>query len=477
MDMAPVGYSNREDLIVLPDEAEPLPVSMASESQGDPDPTAGLYAWYTVCVLMLIYTTSFIDRTIISLLVGPIKADLKLSDTQLSLLSGLSFAILYTALGIPFGQLADRYSRRTIICLGAITWSVMTASCGLAQGFFQLFLARVGVGIGEASLTPSAFSLIGDAFPRSQQAKAFGVYNMGITVGSGLALVLGGLIIDLVAKSPPLVAPVVGALKPWQTTFLAVAAPGFLLGLGMVTVREPRRRGLARDTGGQVQRPSTWRIIRYLYRKKRLYGPLYAGYSLYALVNFGFAAWIPTCLIRTFGWSAAKTGQVYGLAVLLLGTAGALGGGLLAARKMQAGDDGGYIKVTILAGLIVLPLSVLAPLAPNAAVSLALFGGAIFGNSIWLSGCGGSIQLIAPNQMRGQATAFLFLFSSMIGFGLGPLAIALLTDKVFGDDRSIKYSLAAVAAVVVPVALLIFRYVQPHFEREVADRRLGMGSV
>ncbi len=449
-------------------------VTPAPQEAAPPEPAGGVYAWYMVGLLMLIYTSSFIDRTVIALLVKPIRADLGISDTQMSLLSGISFAILYTTLGIPFGRLADRHSRRVIISLGAITWSVMTAACGLAQGFAQLFMARVGVGVGEAALTPAAYSLIGDSFPRAKLAKALGIYNVGISLGSGLALLLGGIVIGAVSKAAPVVLPVVGALKPWQTTFLVVSIPGALLGLILLaTVREPARRGVVLDSSGQVSRPSLGGVIAYLWGHKRVYLPLYAGYSLYALVNFGFAAWIPTCLIRSFGWTAAETGQRYGLAVLILGTLGAVSGGLLADRMLRGGDKAAYIKVAIFSGLGVLPFSVLAPLAPDAALSLALFAGAILCNSTWLAVCGGSIQLVAPNQMRGQATALMFLFSSMIGFGLGPTAIALITDKVFGYDEAIKYSLAIVAAVAMPLGLIIFKMGQKAFAAEVVAMEAG----
>ena len=380
------------------DDSDPPAPKLASA----PEPAGGAYAWYMVGLLMLIYTTSFIDRTVIALLVKPIRADLGISDTQMSLLSGLSFAILYTTLGIPFGRLADRHSRKVIISFGAITWSVMTAFCGLAQGFAQLFMARVGVGVGEAALTPAAFSLIGDSFPRAKLAKALGVYNIGISLGSGLALLLGGIVIGAVSNAAPLELPLIGALKPWQTTFLVVAVPGAILGLILLlTVREPARRGVALDSAGAVSRPSLGEVVAYLWAHKRVYLPLYAGYSLYALVNFGFAAWIPTCLIRSFGWTAAETGQRYGLAVLVLGALGAVGGGLLADKMLRGGDKGAYVKVAIIAGLGVLPFSVLAPLAPDPYLSLALFAGAILFNSTWLAVSGGSIQLVAPNQMRG----------------------------------------------------------------------------
>lgn len=425
------------------------------------------HAWYVVVLLMLIYTSSIVDRTVIALLVGPIRADLQISDTEMSLLSGLAFAIFYTTLGVPIGRLADRKSRRAIIAAGAFTWSIMTALCGLAQGFTQLFLARVGVGVGEATLTPAAYSLISDSFPRHRLARALGIYNIGISLGGGLALLFGGLVIGWVAASPPPVVPGIGALRPWQTVFLIVALPGVVLSALMGTVREPKRRGLA-VSGGKVEQLSFGEVIGYLWGRRAVYGPLYAGFSLLGLVNFGFNAWIPTHFIRSYGWTAAETGQRYGLVMLVCGTIGSLVGGQFADRMLKGGRREAYVRTTILCCLGLAPLSVAAPLMPEAWLSLMLFGGWLFLNGAWYSVCGGTIQLVAPNQLRGQATAIMFLFSSMVGFGLGPTAIAALTDFAFGDDRALRYALAIVGAVAMPLAILIFRRGERRFAEEVA---------
>lgn len=307
----------------------PTATSATVQQQGSAaEPLGGGYAWYVVVLLMLIYTSSFIDRTIIALLVAPIRADLAITDTQMSLLSGFAFALLFTSFGIPLGRLADRKSRRLIISVGAAAWPLMTGACGLAQSFAQLFLARVGVG--EASLTPAAYSLISDYFPRDRLARALGVYNIGISLGSGIALIFGGLVIGFVTKAPPLDLPAVGLLKPWQTTFLIVALPGLVLAALTWTIREPERRGLALGAGGEATRLSLGKVVSYLWARRRVYGPLYGGYSVYALVNFGFAAWIPTAFIRSYGWRAAETGLRYGMVVLLFGTLGSVLGGLLA---------------------------------------------------------------------------------------------------------------------------------------------------
>ena len=169
-----------------------------------------LYAWFVVGVLMLAYMNSFIDRQILSLLVEPIRADLGISDTQVSLLAGLAFSIFYTLMGVPLARLADQSNRRNIILVGIGSWSIMTALCGAAQNFWQLFLARIGVGVGEAALSPAAFSMIADYFPKQRLARAISVYSMGVYFGAGLALMIGGVVIKMVSALPPTVLPVIG---------------------------------------------------------------------------------------------------------------------------------------------------------------------------------------------------------------------------------------------------------------------------
>jgi MFS family permease len=197
-----------------------------------------------VGVLTFVYIFSFIDRQILNLLVRPIRRDLGISDFQMSLLMGFSFALFYTLFGIPLGRLADSRSRRTIIAVGFTVWSLMTAGCGLARNFVQMLLLRVGVGVGEAALSPAAYSIITDYFPPKRRATAISVYSMGIYIGSGIAFIVGGLVAGLAAAQETWNVPLVGATRPWQVVFFIVGIPGVFLALLMYTVREPARRGI-----------------------------------------------------------------------------------------------------------------------------------------------------------------------------------------------------------------------------------------
>src|ERR1700722_20123627 len=219
---------------------------VAASSNSSPYPSS-FAAWYSVAVLMLIYIFSFIDRTAISLIVEPMKRDLQISDTQIGMLQGLAFALLYNFLGLPIARLSDRHSRRAIIAAGVFIWSIMAGLCGMVRTATQLFLARVGVGVGEAALSPAAYSMITDSFPRSKLGSAFGVYNVGITIVSGTAFLVGGIVVAAVSHAgATYTLPLLGEIRAWQMVFIVTGAPGIVLPLLMLTFREPARRGILR---------------------------------------------------------------------------------------------------------------------------------------------------------------------------------------------------------------------------------------
>lgn len=201
-------------------------------------------AWVTVAILLMAYVLSFIDRQILNLLVGPIRADLGISDTQMSLLMGLSFAIFYTIAGIPLGRVADSRSRRGLIAWGILFWSLMTAACGLAKQYWHFVVFRIGVGAGEAALSPAAYSLMADSFPPEKRATAISVYSMGIYLGAGMAFLLGGIVITWANAQGPMDLPLLGTVRPWQLIFLVLGAAGALFCLVLLAIREPSRKGV-----------------------------------------------------------------------------------------------------------------------------------------------------------------------------------------------------------------------------------------
>ena len=318
-------------------------------ASNDEYPPTG-YAWYVVVILTIAYVFSFLDRQILSLLVEPIKADLGISDTQMSLLQGLAFGIFYTLLGIPIGRLADRRSRRAIIAAGTTIWCLMTAACGLAKNFPQLFLARIGIGIGEAALNPSAFSLISDYFPREKRARPMSFYNMGVSLGAGIAMVLGGQIIAWAFGRPPLVVPLVGELFQWQTVFLVVGLPGLLVAVMMITVKEPSRKDrIALSSGSHADDHLTIRAVaNFLWERKSTYGTLFLGMSVVTIIGYGYFSWIPTMFMRTWNWEISEIAFAYGVIILIFGPLGVNFGGWLAERWYRKGRRAAHMRVTLL---------------------------------------------------------------------------------------------------------------------------------
>lgn len=422
---------------------------------GYPDPG---YAWYVVVILFVAYTIAYIDRQCINLLVEPIKQDLRISDTEISLLQGFAFVFFYVVFGIPLGRLADRKNRRLVISIGVFFWSLMTAVCGLARSFWYLFLARVGVGVGEACLSPAAYSLIADYFPKEKRGLPISFYAMGIYCGSGLASIVVGTIIDLVSHVDSVVVPVVGALRPWQLTFFIVGLPGMLLvALILATVREPLRRERLDGSGVRRRSLTVPETFRYFLDRRRTYGSLFFGYALKAAMTYGYFAWIPTLFIRTHGWSAGEIGRMFGIITAVLGTLGIFIGGYIAHRLVARGVYDGYLRLSIYSAVGAMLCGLPAVLAPEPRLALAFLSPTIacLGVSVGLAPA--AISFITPNELRGQAIAIYIFIVALIGMNCGPTGVALITDYIFADPGAVRYSLAIFVLVFGALTCLVLR--------------------
>lgn len=413
----------------------------------EPYPAIG-YAWYVVAVLTLVYVFSFIDRQILNLLVRPIRRDLVITDFQMSLLMGPAFALFYTFFGIPLGRLADSKSRRTIIAVGFVVWSFFTAVCGLARNFWQMMLARVGVGVGEGALSPAAYSTIADYFPPQRRATAISVYSMGIYIGSGVANILGASAIAFFMARPNWHLPIVGAVRGWQVVFFVVGMPGVLLALLMYTVREPVRRGMkmlqtadGKLKAAQIPLPE---VIAYLKLNWKTFACHNVGFALLSFSSYGTSAWIPTMFVRNHGWSEAKIGFWYGVIVAVFGSLGISAGGWYADWMAKRGARDAVMKVGFIVSLAWAPTGLLYPLLPNANWAIALLIPTAFFTAAPFGVAPAAIQQIMPNAMRAQASSIYLFVVNLIGLGAGPMAIAFFTDKVFHDDHAVRYSILIV---------------------------------
>ncbi|EZH83544.1 MFS transporter [Ectopseudomonas composti] len=407
-------------------------------------------AWATVAILMVAYVLSFVDRQILNLLVEPIRRDLAINDTQMSLLMGLSFALFYTVCGIPLGRVADTRSRRGLIAVGILFWSAATAACGMAKMYWQFLLCRIGVGVGEAALSPAAYSLIADSFPAERRATAISVYSMGVYLGSGLAFLVGGLVIQFASAQGDVTLPVLGEVRPWQLIFLILGVAGVLFTLLMLAVKEPARRG----AGAGVAVPLS-EVGRYIRANRRTVLLHNFGFAGLAFAGYGSAAWVPTFYIRTYGWDAGQVGIVYGSIVAVFGCLGIVFGGRLADWMAKRGRSDANMRVGLYAALGALPMVVLFPLMDSVFWASVLMAPTVFCLSMPFGVAPAAIQEIMPNSMRGQASAIYLFVITLIGLGVGPTAVALVTDFVFADDAALRYSLLIVTTLAVLMSIVL----------------------
>lgn len=435
---------------------------MQDKPEGDvASPQGGAYAWYALGILIVAYTFSYLDRQALTLLVGPIRKSLDISDTQLSLLHGFAFAIFYTVLGLPLGRLVDQHRRTTIIAAGVAVWSVMTALCGLAKSFTHMFLARVGVGVGEASLSPGAYSLISDYFPPRTRPVALSLYLSAIYVGSGLATIIGGTII---AMMPAMEMPVVGHLEPWQGVFIAIGMPGVLVALWVMTMREPPRTG---KKAGMV--PTVGATMRYMAEHGRTYFIMIMGYALLTLMWNCAIAWYPTLFMRVHGWSTVEVGTRFGLVIMTSGALGVLSGGILSTKLRDRGLADSNIIVGIVAGIVAFPAGLASGLLQDAWSVLAMVFVFQFGCAMPFGAAAAALQEITPNQMRGQVTAIYQFTTNMFGIGLGPTLTALFTDRLFNDDLALGTSIVFAIAVSGPLAILLLWLARGTYKKTLAS--------
>ncbi|OGT83091.1 MAG: hypothetical protein A3H91_14590 [Gammaproteobacteria bacterium RIFCSPLOWO2_02_FULL_61_13] len=438
--------------------------SPAQEGATAIDPAAQTWppprqAWYAVGIMTVALMFNFLDRGILTLLIEPIKRDMGLTDTQVSLVVGFAFIAFYVIVGFPIARLVDRFSRRLILGLGIAMWSGMTAMCGLAQNFWHLFAARVGVGIGEACNGPATFSLMADLFPKEKLPKAISVLNMGFAYGQGIALLVGGTVIGAVSNLPEITLPLLGQVRPWQLTFFAVGLPGLIVAALMSTVKEPVRRGTLVPTGGAKAPPDqipVREVMRYLIDHRAAYIPMFLGLAVQGIMIIGTIAWTPSFFIRTHGWDIAKFGQVFGLILMFIMPLGLMFGGWLAEHLAKKGYHDANMRIVVVVSALIFPTLVAMPLVADPWVAIALLALQNFIAAWQFGPQNAAFQVITPNRMRGQVTAlFLFLFN-FVGFGLGPTFIAVITDYVFGSENQLRYALALAALVMEPLAVYIF---------------------
>ena len=428
-------------------------------------------AWYAVAILTIANVSGFVDRQILSLLVGPIKRDLQVTDTQVSLLMGLGFVMFYSVLGLPIGRWVDRGHRPRIVALGVMVWSLMTMLTGTARSYGHLFLARIGVGAGEATLGPAAVSIIADQFPRKRLGVAMSTYMMGTFLGSGVAYALGAYVVGRVDKPGLVSVPLVGDVYPWQLVFFFVGLPGLLVALLALTIREPRvSSARAKQLNAAAQTPFA-EVITYLRANARTVGALSLGFACSASVNYGVGAWLATFLIRTHAWTVQEAGTLQGVLTFTIGPLGVMLGGRLTDSWSKKGHIDAPLRVGMLGAIGMLIFAGLYPIVPSAMLAVAMLVPVnIFAAMPW-GAANAAIAEAMPPRMRGQGSAMYQLVVNLLSGALGPTAVALLTDKVFRDPLALRYSLALSSVVGMSLAIALLAWGRPAFRTTIQRLR------
>jgi MFS family permease len=430
-------------------------------------------AWYVVFALTTIYMLSYVDRVILSLLVAPMKRDLNISDTRVGLLQGLAFGLFYTFMGLPLGRIADTRNRRNLIAAGVVLWSFFTSLCSVARSFWSLFLTRMGVGVGEAALSPAAYSLISDYFPPERLGVAISVFYMGVFLGTSLSLLVTGSVVDALAHTPLVTVPLVGAMASWRITFLIAGIPGVLFALLVYTIREPQRRDLLRTGSGQTSRLSPAEVLGEMRRRWQALLGISVGAVFQAVPTYALISWTPTYFQRVHAWSAGQSGRALAVLLLTCGCAGMYAGGRLSDSWQKHGVAEGPLRVGVACATGTFCLLPAAFLAHSAGWVITFLAPGIFFLALPMGTSAAALQRIFPNQVRGQVSALFLFLLNLGGLTLGPLMPGLLNDRVFHNGNMVGASLAITTACAAALMLAAFRVTYGPYRSALASTSVG----
>lgn len=425
------------------------------------EPAVAFMAWVGLGILLMISLVAFLDRQIISLMVGMIKDDLQISDGQIGLLQGAAFGLAYPLFAIPLGYASDRFSRRWVIFLGMIFWSLAATAGGFANSFTPLLAARIGVGIGEAALGPAAISLLGDSFPRHRLGLVMSIFSAGALLGSGIALAIGGAVIHWAGQG--LTLPGLGHLAPWQVAFIVTGLPGAIIALLVFLVPEPPRK-----SGGQAGTVPWAELFAFMRRHARFLSCYILGFSSLQIATWASLAWLPAVIERSYGWSIVQVGATLAVFTIAIGLPGQIGNGMIVDRLFARGIQDAHLRYYAGVSLVAALCGVLAPLAPTAYLYLAILIPLKFAMNF-----GGvqaaTVQIVTPSAMRGRMAAIMGTIAATIGGTSGPSVVALFTDHLFRDDAMVIWSLALTNAIFMPLAALLFWFGMKPMRTTVAE--------
>jgi MFS family permease len=405
-------------------------------------------AWTTVAVLAVANTLSFVDRLLPTILLDPIRASLSLSDTQMGLIHGLPFALFYATIGLWLGRVADRGDRVRLIAAGVFLWSCATVACAWATGFWTLFSGRLAVAVGEAALAPAAYSLIATLFASGRLGRALSVYQIGIYLGSAVALILGGYIAG-------------SGLDPqaWRTAFVIAGLPGLVVALIVFFLPEPRRADASVSTS---LRPSP-------VGGQSAYAIHFAAFALVGIATYGISSWLPSVLVRVHHVPLATAGLTLGIILAIVSPLGVLVSGLLVDRALQKGDFQGPFVIGAVGIALLAPVAAAYGFASSAATATIAAVPLAFLMSYPFGVAAVTLQHMTPPRARGRMAALYLLVFTIFGYGIGPVAIGWCNDHVFGGPASVGVSMAVIVAASAPFAALILFFGRATLSRRIAD--------
>lgn len=430
-------------------------------------------AYFMVFVSALVVMFAEVDRGVITLLVQPIKQAFNLSDTSMGVLMGLAFGLPYAFAGVLLSRFVDRNNRKNLLSLALAFWSAATVFCGLAQTYIQLMFARAFLGVGESVNGPSIFSMISDSFPRERLPRAIALMQLGVTAGGAFSLIMGAVIIKLLMNMQPIPLPGIGVIKWWQMVFILIGLPGFAVALFQaLTVKEPARRGVSHAAGaakvGLVQ------VASYIGQHWKVFWPQFGSMGVSALA-MGSLAWAPTFYIRTFHMSPVTVGLTSGTIALIASPIGLFLGVVVVEWLSKRGVVDAPYKVIAWGGLIALPFAIMLPLMPSPYLAFAM--SAV--GQIMIGATGSSrnaiLQIVTPNQMRGQMTSIMLLLFTVVGNSLSPVLLGMVTDYIFRDESQIRFAMLSTTLAFTPLSLLIFWSGMGAYRRELT--RLGLAPA
>ena len=441
-----------EDVSALHTEIEagdtasaPPPVSVPLPPRKD--------AYYSLFVITVVVMFTVLDRTILALLIDPIKADFGISDTQAALLMGAAFSLPYGIVAILVGRVADHMNRRNVIAISCAFWSLATCACGLTQGFVSLLFARMGIGAGESGYGPAAWSIATDNWPREKVAFATSTMGIGAMVGTGLAFFLGGSVLLVVEGWDPYVVPFIGVIRPYQWAFILIGLPGVLWAVVVMTSKEPPRRGI--KAGQKAEKTPVMETVRWIRDDWRVYLATVGGMAINAIALAGPMQWGAAFVHRTYGWELSQVGIVKGSVSLIISPIGMLAGAKLSEIWTKRGRQDANLRIVFYVHMITVPLQITAYLMPTAWSYFAVYSVAALIAGFSFGPVVASFQLITPNKMRGQIGGLVQFCNNVLAFAVSPLIIALFTDYLFGNEADLRYSIVLNYLIMGGLALIV----------------------